>query len=263
MTFRAVDVLKNCDLILAEDTRHSIYLLQHFAISKPLKSYHQHNEQERAAEIINVLKQENKQVALITDAGMPMISDPGYLLVKAALENNIAVTVVPGPTAFASAISLSGIDCSEFVFIGFLSSKQSERLKVLAELNKQQKALVLYESPHRLLSCLKDVLTVCGSDRIISVVKEITKAYENIYHGRAVDILAQLSTLESIKGEYVVIISGNNLNINLAEQEIITALKLFKSEDVSTKIAVKIIAGLFNLKKNHVYDLALKLDNEL
>lgn len=260
ISFRAVDVLKNCDLILAEDTRHSIYLLQNFGIPTSLKSYHQHNEQERVAQIIDLLNQ-NKKIALITDAGMPGISDPGYILVKAVLENNLRVSVIPGPTAVTSAISISGIDCREFYFAGFLSSKSAARLQKLTNFSNYNKttALVIYEAPHRLIDCLQDIQAVFGPDKKIAAIKELTKIYEHIYSGSVSDILDQLSKLDAIKGEYVIIISGESEDsTNLDDQEILKALALFKAEDINTKSAVKIIAELFKLKKNHVYDLALK-----
>ncbi len=260
ISFRAVDVLKNCDLILAEDTRHSIYLLQNFGITTGLKSYHQHNEQERTAEIIKLLEQD-KKIALITDAGMPGISDPGYIIVKAVLENNLKVSVIPGPTAVTSAISISGIDCREFYFAGFLSSKSVARSKRLAEFANYNKtsAVVLYEAPHRLIDCLTDIQTVYGTDKHIAVVKEITKVYERLYSDSVSNILSELQKLDAVKGEYVIIISGAPEDTsNLDDQAIIKALELFKAENINTKSAVKIIAELYNLKKNHVYDLALK-----
>ncbi|MBP9722028.1 MAG: 16S rRNA (cytidine(1402)-2'-O)-methyltransferase [Gammaproteobacteria bacterium] len=263
MTFRAVSVLKNCDLILAEDTRHSIHLLQNFSISTQLRSYHQHNEQERTAEILSLLEQ-NKKIALITDAGMPMISDPGYVLVKAALEHNYKITVVPGPTALTSAISISGIDCTQFCFAGFLSSKQASRLKNLTELYtqiEQQRAVILYEAPHRVLKCLEDIQTVFGSEHRISVIKEITKSYEAVYFGTIETVLDKLTKLDAIKGEYVIIISGNSElkePESELEQRINSAVQLFYSENINTKTTVKIVSELFKVKKNYVYNLAIK-----
>ncbi len=268
MTFRAVDILKNCDLILAEDTRHSTYLMQKFLIQTPLKSYHQHNEQARTEEILALLKQD-KKIALITDAGMPVISDPGYVLIKAALENNIKVSVVPGPTAVTSAISISGINCAQFCFLGFLDSKKSARIKSLEQCKSQfnNLSIVLYEAPHRLLKLLYDIDTVYGSNTIISVVKEITKSYEKVYYGPVGTILNELSKLESIKGEYVVIISGlqitqNDSTLAISDIELLKKLSLFKKEGVSAKSAAKILADLFSINRKHLYNLAIKAYTE-
>jgi 16S rRNA (cytidine1402-2'-O)-methyltransferase len=267
MSPRAIDVLKSCDLILAEDTRHSIFLLQHFAIPTPLKSYHQHNEQQRTGEIISLLEN-SKKIGLITDAGMPMISDPGYILVKEALIRNIKVSVVPGPTALTSAISISGIDCKKFSFEGFLPSKPTARLNCLVELANNQHnglAIVLYEAPHRLIETIQDIMTVFGAERVIAVVKEITKQYENIYYGTSQEVLNKLLQLNSIKGEYVIVISASE-KIKSAtdadEEKVLKALKLFKAENITSTQAVKIITKLYGLKKNYVYDLALRFAND-
>lgn len=253
---RAVTILKNCDLILAEDTRHSIYLMKSFSISTPLKSYHQHNEAQRAQEVLELLKL-GKKIAIISDAGMPMISDPGYILVKLALENNIEVSSVPGPTALASAISISGIDCRKFCFEGFLSSKQQARQNQLEDLANERRAIVLYEAPHRLLDSLEDIKNILGSQRQLAVIKEITKQYEQVFYGTAQDVLDKLSTLETIKGEYVLVIAGNDAEVNHLDEEIIKTLKLFRKEGLSLKQAVKLTTELSGLKKNYVYQLAL------
>lgn len=254
---RAVHVLKSCDLILAEDTRHSIYLLKNFDIHKPLKSYHKHNEVGRAQEILQLLKQ-NNSVALISDAGMPTISDPGYIITKLALENNIRVNVVPGPSAISAAISVSGIDCRKFCFEGFLSSKEQARRKELEQLVHENKSIVLYEAPHRIKECLADIVLIFGEDRIISVVKELTKQYEAVYYGSARHVCDQLTQIENIKGEFVIVISGTNKVKDHSEQEIINALKLIQEEEIKLKQAVKIVSKLYGLNKNYVYDLAIK-----
>jgi 16S rRNA (cytidine1402-2'-O)-methyltransferase len=254
---RAVNILKSCDLILAEDTRHSIYLLKNFDIHTPLKSYHQHNEVARSQEILELLKQNNK-VALITDAGMPTISDPGYIITKLALENNIRVSVVPGPSAISSAISVSGIDCRKFCFEGFLSSKEQGRRKELEELVHESRSIVLYEAPHRIKECLADILLVFGEERMMAAVKELTKQYETVYHGTVKQVFDELSQIENIKGEFVIVISGTNKAKNHSEQEVIQALALLQEENISLKQSVKIISQLYNLKKNYVYDLAIR-----
>jgi 16S rRNA (cytidine1402-2'-O)-methyltransferase len=260
MSPRAINILKHCDMILAEDTRHSIYLLRNFDIETPLKSYHQHNEAKRTAEIISLLK-DNKTIALISDAGMPVISDPGYYIVKAALENNINISVIPGPSAITTAISISGIDCTRFCFEGFLPNKRDARLKALNNLVNEQRAIILYESPHRLITTIEDIIECYGPDRKITVLKELTKRYENIYHGTSKAVLNNLNNncTNVIKGEYVIVISGNDNEINYQDQEIIKSLKICLAEDLSTKKAVQLISKMYSLNKNYVYTLALGL----
>ncbi len=256
MSPRAVTILQNCDLILAEDTRHSIHLLNKFNINTKLKSYHQHNEVKTAEDIVASLLQEPLTIALISDAGMPVISDPGYILVKLALENNIKVSVVPGPCAVTAAISICGIDCSQYSFYGFLATKTKARTDQLMKIMADHKAGVIYEAPHRLIECLQDIANI-DSKRCVSVIKEITKKYEKVYTGSIDSLLNQFLGLDTVKGEYVIILSGLETlaPTNELEQQIIETIKLFTAEGVGAKTSAKIISKLYNQNKNYVYKL--------
>jgi 16S rRNA (cytidine1402-2'-O)-methyltransferase len=208
MTYRAVVVLKDVAHILAEDTRNSGRLLKHFEIETPMRSYHAHNEHRSVDRIIEELTS-GIDIALITDAGTPAISDPGFLLVRACHEHDIPVTCLPGATALIPALASSGIPCDRFHFEGFLPHKKGRqtRWKYLAEL---EHTIALYESPHRIKKCVKEIGEYLGTDREVSVIKEISKVYETIYKGSAEAVLATLEALPSIKGEFVVVIKHSS-----------------------------------------------------
>jgi 16S rRNA (cytidine1402-2'-O)-methyltransferase len=208
MTYRAVVVLKDVAHILAEDTRNSGRLLKHFEIETPMRSYHAHNEHRSVDRIIEELTT-GIDIALITDAGTPAISDPGFLLVRACHEHDIPVTCLPGATALIPALASSGIPCDRFHFEGFLPHKKGRqtRWKYLAEL---EHTIALYESPHRIKKCVKEIGEYLGTDREVSVIKEISKVYETIYKGSAEAVLATLEALPSIKGEFVVVIKHSS-----------------------------------------------------
>lgn len=255
---RAIDTLKSCDLILAEDTRHSIVLLKKFNITTPLKSYHLHNERQRVDELLDFMNS-GKTVALISDAGMPVISDPGYILVKAAYMHNYKVSVIPGPCAVSCAVAISGIDCTSFTFVGFLPSKDKQRTSKLEELKQLSSAIVAYESPHRIVSCLENIVSVYGVDHIVSVIKEISKQYETVYHGKVANILNQLSRLGTVKGEFVIVISRIDSEILKPDDKVILDyLNILQKEGVTAKQAIKVTSKLLGVNKNNVYELSLK-----
>jgi len=207
MTLRAIRVLKEVDLILAEDTRNSGQLLKHLGIQKPLFAHHAHNEHAGVAGAIKWLK-EGKQIALISDAGTPGISDPGYLLVKACWEANIPVETLPGPTALIPALVNAGFPCDRFVFEGFLPQKKGRltRLKAMAEESRTQ---VLYESPHRILKTLQQLMEVFGPERPILVARELSKLHEQLHRGSLEQVLAYFEQHpEKQKGEMVLVISA-------------------------------------------------------
>src|SRR5690554_2822359 len=206
MSFRAIQVLKEVDLIAAEDTRRTIKLLNHFQIKNRLESYHEHNENEKAEKLLQLL-QEGMAIALVSDAGMPGISDPGYKLIKKAIENNIEVIPVPGPTAAISALVVSGLDTSRFVFDGFLERKGKSREEQLNKLKSEERTIILYESPYRVKETLKDLERVLG-DRRIALVRELTKVHEEKYYGHISSILTRIEGKE-IKGEIVIVLEGN------------------------------------------------------
>jgi 16S rRNA (cytidine1402-2'-O)-methyltransferase len=208
MTFRAIRILKEADVILAEDTRTSAPMLKHFGIDKKAYSHHQHNEHQATSEIVKFLK-EGKNVALISDAGTPAISDPGFFLVRAAIKNDLKVECLPGPTAFVPALVNSGLPSDSFVFEGFLPVKKGRqtRFKKLAE---EERTIVLYESPHRLLKTLEEFAQYMGPDRQASVSRELTKLYEETVRGTLTEIKSHFEN-NILKGEFVICIAGAKL----------------------------------------------------
>lgn len=207
MTFRAIRILKESDVILAEDTRTSAPLLKHFGIDKKVFSHHQHNEHKATAEVIRFLKQ-GQQVALISDAGTPAISDPGFFLVREALKNDIEVCCLPGATAFVPALVNSGLPCDQFIFEGFLPVKKGRqtRLKQLAE---EERTIVLYESPHRLLKTLEELCTYFDAGRQASVSRELSKLYEENVRGTLFTIKSHFEN-NILKGEFVICVAGKD-----------------------------------------------------
>jgi 16S rRNA (cytidine1402-2'-O)-methyltransferase len=205
MTYRAVEVLKTVDLILAEDTRTSGKLLKHFEINSPLQSHHMHNEHKTVESLINKLKSE-MTIALISDAGTPAISDPGFLLIRACIENNIEVDCLPGATAFVPALVNSGLPNDKFVFEGFLPVKKGRqtRLQILAE---ETRTMIFYESPHKLIKTLAHFCEYFGENRSVSVSRELTKLYEETIRGTAKEVLEHY-TKKPPKGEIVIVVGG-------------------------------------------------------
>ncbi|MFN8407176.1 MAG: 16S rRNA (cytidine(1402)-2'-O)-methyltransferase [Sphingobacteriaceae bacterium] len=205
ITLRAIRVLKEVDLILAEDTRTSITLLKHFDISKKLLAHHQHNEHKALNEIIRFLK-EGKKVALISDAGTPAISDPGFLLVREVLKNQITIECLPGATAFVPALVSSGLSCDRFAFEGFLPQKKGRQTR-LKELVEEKRTIIFYESPHRLLKTLEEFIHYFGANRPASVSRELTKLFEETIRGTLAEIKMHFET-HTLKGEFVICIQG-------------------------------------------------------
>ena len=208
ITLRALETLKNVDIILAEDTRTTGILLKHYEISKPLQSYHIFNEHKTVDKIIQILKS-GKSVALVSDAGTPGISDPGFLLVRACVQNDIEVICLPGATAFVPALVVSGFPTDSFVFEGFLPVKKGRQTK-LVELAEEKRTMIFYESPHRLIKTLENFTEFWGGDRVASVSREISKLHEETVRGTLSEILAIFAERTAIKGEIVLIVEGNN-----------------------------------------------------
>jgi 16S rRNA (cytidine1402-2'-O)-methyltransferase len=205
MTFRAVETLKNVDLVLAEDTRKSSVLLNHFGIRKPLRSHHKFNEHAALEGLITQLKQ-GLTIGLVSDAGTPGISDPGFLIVRECIRNDIAVECLPGPTAFIPALVNSGLSSDRFSFEGFLPQKKGRRKRLL-ELQKESSTMVFYESPYRLLKTLKQFSEYFSPDRNASVSRELTKIHEETKRGTLVELINYFEN-KSIKGEFVIIVEG-------------------------------------------------------
>lgn len=207
MTLRAVRLLKESDIILAEDTRTSAPLLKHFGIDKKVFAHHQHNEHQSVKEIIRFLN-EDKQVALISDAGTPAISDPGFLLVREAIKHGINVSCLPGATAFVPALVNSGLPNDRFVFEGFLPVKKGRQTRIKSLLN-EERTMIFYESPHRLLKTLEEFADYFGADRPVSVSRELSKVFEETVRGTLQEVKTHFET-HTLKGEFVICLAGNN-----------------------------------------------------
>ncbi len=261
-TFRGIDVLENVDFIACEDTRHSIKLLNHFEISKKLISYHEHNKFEKGNHILELLKA-GKNIALVSDAGMPCISDPGYDLVKLAQSNDIAVTTVPTGTAVVSGLILSGMDTRRYIFEGFLSKNKKERKETLQYLEKETRTVVMYESPHHIKQTLKELSEYIG-ERKVAIIREITKVYEQVLKGTTTELLEHFEQTQP-KGEMVVVIEGLSKEI-LIQEEIekysnITIEEHYQNyldDGVDYKEAVKKVAKDRGLNKRDVYNIINK-----
>ncbi len=210
ITIRALEILKQVDFILAEDTRVSGKLLRHYAIKKPMIAYHANNEHKRVDQIISRLSQ-GEHAALITDAGTPGISDPGFLLVRYCLDQNIEVQCLPGPTAFVPALVVSGLPCHRFYFEGFLPHKKGRKARI-EYLSTLRDTFILYESPHRILRCLEELIAFCGPDRAACVCRELTKMYEEVIRGTLQEICEWAQKKGRVKGEIVLVIAGKEKN---------------------------------------------------
>ena len=204
ITIRAIDTLKNSDLILSEDTRHAKKLLSHYKISTKVKSYHLNNEHKKVDEYVELMLQD-KTISLITDAGTPCISDPGFLLVREAIKKGIQITCLPGPTALIPALVLSGLPSDAFIFEGFLPRKKGRKTK-LKEISQNTITTIIYESPYRIQKTLSDLIEFVGSDREVSLSREISKIYEETFRGSVSDAIAHFSD-KKIKGEFVICIN--------------------------------------------------------
>lgn len=260
ITYRTLRVLNEVDLIAAEDTRHSVKLLNHFEISKPLTSYFEHNKDSKGIYLINKLL-EGENVALISDAGMPGISDPGEDLIKLAIEHNIEIDVLPGATAFVVALVGSGMNTHKFAFEGFLDRDKKLRRSRLEEIKEEERTMIFYESPHRLKDTLKDMLKVLGN-REISVNRELTKKYQEVIR-EDIETVINIFNEKDVKGEFVLIVDGfkgektlANDYSNLDEREYVEALL---QDGMSKKDAIKVVCKERKLKKDVVYKQVLDL----
>ncbi len=253
ITLRAIKVLQDVDIIAAEDTRHSLKLLNHLNISKPLISYHRHNEEIKSDLLINNLL-EGKNIAIISDAGTPVISDPGQEIVKVAIENNIKVTPIPGACALITALISSGLDASEFTFIGFLPLNKKNRKEKLEQIQNSTNTTILYEAPHKLLSTLQDLNNFLENRKIV-LARELTKSHEEFIFGTCDELLKKL---ENPKGEFVIIIEKNE-NIQNNNLDFLNALSLeehynfYINQGLSKNEAIKKIAKDKNVIKNEIY----------
>lgn len=251
MTFRSVEVLKNVDVIYCEDTRVTKVLLSHFNILTPLKNYHIFNEEIKTQEIIKLLE-EGKNVALVSDAGLPCISDPGFLVSKDAIQNGFNVVSLPGASASLTALIASGLPNDNFYFHGFLNSKQSQRVKELQSLVNKKETLIIYEAPHRIMETLQDMLKVFGN-RDIVIARELTKKYEEYIRGTLEEIVNNISEL---KGEIVIIVKGcikDNMTLELNKLSIQEHFDYYLQQNLSENEAMKKVAKDRNVSKSVIY----------
>lgn len=248
ITLRAIHILRKVEIIFSEDTRVTTLLLKHLGIQKKLISSHQYNEINNQSKMLECLKQ-GYDVGIVTDRGTPIISDPGYELVKVAIENHYNVVGLPGPTAFVPALIVSGLSPQPFLFYGFLNNKESKRKKELEELCKEKSTLIFYESPHRLESTLQDMLLTLGN-RKICISREISKKFEEIYRGTIKEILEKNKNL---KGEFVIVVEGNTENNSFDHLSIIEHVNLYIKEGYNSKEAIKLVSKERNINKSDVY----------
>lgn len=256
ITLRALKVLEKVDVIAAEDTRHTLKLLNFYAITKPLISYHRHNEEVKSDVLIDKLKN-GENIALVTDAGTPGISDPGEEIVKKAIENNIEIIPIPGACALINALICSGFNTKEFIFYGFLPINKKLRTKKLNEISKQNKTIILYKAPHKLLKTLNDILENIGDINCI-LAKEITKIHEEYIRGKISELI---SRKEEIKGEYVILLDLNDNeqeDCSKKEMPLEEQYEYYEKKGLEKKEIIKQIAKDRNTNKNEIYQKFLK-----
>ncbi len=266
MTARAVEVLNSVDLIAAEDTRNTIRLLNHFEIRKPLTSYHEYNKTEKAYEL-TAQAAAGKNIAVVTDAGMPAISDPGEVLVRIAWESGIEVTIVPGACACVSALAISGLPTRRFAFEAFLPMEKKERAEILEELKQETRTMIIYEAPHRLLKTLKELSELFGPGRSVSIVRELTKLHEEVFRttlGEAVSRYEAPGGADLIRGEYVLVIAGRSREEIRGEEaakwESMTVadhVAMYESQGMDRKEAMKAAAKDRGVSKRDIYQALL------
>ena len=255
ITFRAISVLRDVDIIAAEDTRHTLKLLNYYKISKPLISYHRHNEDVKSDILIEkVLSGQN--IAIVTDAGTPGISDPGEEIVKEAIKNNIEIIPIPGACAFVNALIASGLNTKLFSFYGFLPMNKKLRKKAFENILKENKTIIIYEAPHKMKKTLQDILDNIGDINCV-IAKELTKIHENFFRGNISELI---NYFESPKGEYIILLDLNNTvkkendfeNMGVEEQ-----YKFYNNQGIEKKEIIKLIAKNKKVPKNDIYKLFL------
>ena len=250
ITLRAVNTLKMVEVIFSEDTRVTSLLLNHLNIKKKLISSHEYNEKENEEKFLKYLEDGN-DVGIVTDRGTPIISDPGYDLVKVAIEKGYNVVGLPGPTALIPALITSGLNPAPFLFYGFLNSKQSKRNKELEELKKEKATIIFYESPHRLKETLEDINKIFGN-RKISISKEISKKYEEVVRGTITEVIDKF---DNIKGEFVVVVEGNTDCVDYTNISVVEHVTAYIKEGNSVNDAIKLVAKDRNVAKKEIYNI--------
>lgn len=253
ITLRALNILKEVEVIFAEDTRTTNILLKHYGINKKLIANHLYNEEKMLDKVTEYLKK-GKSIAVVSDAGTPVISDPGYTLIKEAIKKGYKVTCLPGPTAIIPAVVMSGLAGGPFTFYGFLNSKESQRKKELEKLKNKQYPIVFYEAPHRLEKTITNLKEVFGN-REIAIIREISKKYEETIRGNLENILEKV---ETIKGEIVIVVEGNKEEKDFDSLTILNHITLYLEDGITPKEAIKKVAKERNIPKSEVYNEYLK-----
>ena len=262
MSLRALETLKNVDAIVAEDTRHSQPLLQHFSIKTPLEAFHEHNERQQSHQLLQRLHQ-GESIALISDAGTPLISDPGYYLVREAILAGIKVVPLPGACAAVAALSAAGLATDRFIFEGFLPAKSGQREHRLQELKEESRTLIFYEAPHRVLDLLQAMLTVFGGERRVVMARELTKLFETIKSAPLAELVPWVAAdPNQQRGEIVILVEGLKEVSTSAQMEMRRILTTLMA-DLPLKQAAELTARITGLKKNDVYALALELKKQI
>ena len=258
ITLRALRILKEVDLIAAEDTRHTQHLLRHFDIRTPLTSYHDHNEQTKARQLVTRLQQ-GESIALVSDAGTPTISDPGYRLVLEAIQAQIKIVPLPGASALTTVLSASGLATDRFLFEGFLPPKASERRQRLKELSAETATVVFYEAPHRLKETLDDIHAIFG-DREMLLAREVTKLHEEFLRGSVSELVHQIDDRE-IRGEVTLVISGARGEDQVSVDHIKSEIEELRGKGMRVKEIAEILGEKYSLAKRELYRIALENEN--
>ena len=253
ITFRAVRILKEADLIACEDTRHTAKLLHHYGIDKPTVSYHEHNEAARAEELVAKLEQ-GMNVAQVSDAGMPGISDPGYRVIKLAIERGVQVVPVPGPSALVAALAASGLPTDSFQFLGFLPARSGERRTLLESLRNAQQTTVVYEAPHRIAETMKDIVELLGAERPVVLARELTKVHEEFIRGSAAEILQRVQK-HDLKGEMTLLIGkSERAALPAGRKDIASRVEeIMREGSVDENTALKVVAKELGVSKSEAY----------
>jgi len=258
VTDRARQVLASVDVVLAEDTRHSKTLLRHLGIQASLRSLHEHNEKDRVDEVMTMLR-EGLNIGLISDAGTPLISDPGYRLVENCHRSGLAVSPIPGASALTAALSVCGLPTDQFVYLGFPPAKSTARQQAFRALAAEQRTMVIYESKHRVVGCLEDLLSVFGADRQATLLRELTKAHETIMRSSLAQLLATITEQDQQRlGEFVIVVAGADA-VDPEYSPQLDRLLLQFAELVPPRKAAGLIADYFEMPKRAVYERLLKL----
>lgn len=262
MTYRAVRVLREADLIAAEDTRHARKLLDHYGIDRPLLSLHEHNEEQRVEQLLGRLER-GETVALISDAGTPLISDPGFQLVRAARRRDAVVSPVPGASSVTAALSVAGLPTDRFVYEGFLPAKPAGRRRRLEALRTETRTLVLLESSHRIRQALADLVTVFGEDREAALARELTKRFETVRTAALGDLAEWLQVdANQCKGEFVIVVAGAPAEVNRAEDAEVDRILALLAAELPVKQAAGLAAGITGAPRNRLYQRAIELTRE-